>query len=169
MGEAQQHAVLEARPRLSRAQVVVFSIVSWAIVFGWLPIRIARHGRRVGWKGGRPGPFNRLGVGVLGFAVSGLAWCLAAHYRPGDTVAVSLTPEKLINWGPYRFSRNPMYVSEETTLVGWTFYFGSPGLLAFSLAVAAAMRYAISREEKTLQDRFGESWQEYVATVPRWL
>jgi len=169
MDQAQQDVLLEARPRLTRAQVVVFSTVSWAIVFGWLPIRIARNGRRVGWERGRPGPFNRLGVGVLGFAVSGLVWCLAAHYRPGETVAVSLTPEKLINWGPYRISRNPMYLSEEATLIGWTLYFGSPGLLTFSLAVAAAMRYVVSREERTLQERFGDSWQQYAAVVPRWL
>ena len=84
-------------------------------------------------------------------------------------MAVSLTPEKLISTGPYRFSRNPMYVSEEATLIGWTLYFGSPGLLALSLAVAAAMRYAVSREEETLRERFGESWEQYAAAVRRWL
>ena len=164
-----QDQVLTRRPRMTRAQVVVFSIVSWSIVFGFVPVSIARRGRRVGWRRGRPGPLNRLGIGVLGFAASCLIWCLAAHYRPGETVAVSLTPEKLISRGPYRFSRNPMYVSEEATLIGWTVYFGSPGLLAFSLAVASAMRYAVSREEKTLQDRFGESWRQFAAEVPRWL
>ena len=155
--------------RLTRAEVMAFSIVAWVIIFGWLPVRMARSGRRVGWKRGQPGPANRLGVALLGFGFSGLAWCLAAHYRPGETVPVSLTPEKLIQGGPYRFSRNPMYVSEESTLIGWTLFFGSPTLLALSLAVAAGMRYAVSREEKTLQERFGESWEQYTATVPRWL
>lgn len=154
---------------MTRVQVVVFSIVSWMIVFGGLPIRIASRGRRVGWGAGRPGPFNRLGLVVLGLGASGLVWCLASHYGPGETVPVSLTPEKLIRRGPYRFSRNPMYVSEEVTLIGWTVYFGSPSLLAFSLGVGAAMRYAVSREEGTLLDRFGESWQQYAASVPRWL
>jgi protein-S-isoprenylcysteine O-methyltransferase Ste14 len=154
---------------VTRPQVVVFSIISWAIIFGWLPIRIGRHGRRAGWKHGRPGPANRLGIGVVGIGISGLAWCLAAHYEPGETVAVSLTPENLITKGPYRFSRNPMYVSEESTLIGWTLFFGSPGVLAVSLAVASAIRYAVGREEKTLQERFGESWQQYANSVPRWL
>ena len=169
MKRATHDEVLASRPRITRAQVVVFSIVSWSIVFGVVPVWVALRGRRLGWRRGRPGPFNRLGVVVLGFAVSGLTWCLAAHYRPDETVAVSLMPEKLISRGPYRFSRNPMYVSEEATLIGWTVYFGSPGLLAFSLAVATAMRYAVSREEKTLKERFGESWQQYSAAVPRWL
>jgi len=62
-----------------------------------------------------------------------------------------------------------MYVSEEAVLIGWSLYFGSPGLLGCSVALAAAMRYAVGREEKTLEGRFGESWLEYAAKVPRWL
>lgn len=164
-----QDEILAGRPRMTRAQVVVFSIVSWVILFGVVPVWAALRGRRAGWRRGRPGPLNRLGIGVLGLGVSGLAWCLASHYAPGETVAVSLTPEKLIRRGPYRFSRNPMYVSEEATLIGWTVYFGSPTLLAFSLAMGAAMRYAVGREERTLLERFGESWLQYSAAVPRWL
>jgi protein-S-isoprenylcysteine O-methyltransferase Ste14 len=62
-----------------------------------------------------------------------------------------------------------MYVSEQALLVGWTVYFGSPTLLGCAAALAAAMRYAVSREERTLQSRFAESWQDYAARAPRWL
>ena len=62
-----------------------------------------------------------------------------------------------------------MYLSEEMTLIGWALYFGSPSLSAWVAAMAAAMRFAVGREEKTLEDRFGEAWKEYAAAVPRWL
>lgn len=99
----------------------------------------------------------------------GLGWCLAVHYVPGEDVPVSLVPENLIARGPYRLSRNPMYVCEQMVLLGWTLYFGNAGLLAASMALGAGMRYAVIREERTLARRFGDSWHEYAAKVPRWI
>ena len=61
-----------------------------------------------------------------------------------------------------------MYVCEQAVAVGWTVYFGSPGLLGAMSALGAAMRYAFSREEQTLESRFGDSWPEYTSRVPRW-
>jgi protein-S-isoprenylcysteine O-methyltransferase Ste14 len=157
------------RPRLTRVQAIVSSVAAWLVIFVMIPWAIARRGRRLGWAAGRPGLLNRLGVVPVGIGASGLAWCVAAHYRPGETVEVSLVPESLIAAGPYRYSRNPMYVSEQTLLIGWVVYFGSPGLLGCTTALAAAMRYAVSREERTLEGRFGDSWHDYAATVRRWL
>jgi protein-S-isoprenylcysteine O-methyltransferase Ste14 len=94
---------------------------------------------------------------------------LAVHYAPGETVPVSLVPENLISRGPYRFSRNPMYVCEQALLLGWTVYFGSPGLLFGASALGAGMQYAVGREERTLEERFGDSWREYASRVPRWI
>lgn len=82
---------------------------------------------------------------------------------------VSLVPERLIATGPYRFSRNPMYVCEQSILFGWILYFGSPGLGAGATVLGAAMRYAVHREERTMAERFGESWRDYAATVRRWI
>ncbi|HET6966174.1 MAG TPA: isoprenylcysteine carboxylmethyltransferase family protein [Acidimicrobiales bacterium] len=82
---------------------------------------------------------------------------------------MSLVPDHLIARGPYRFSRNPMYVCEQTVLLGWTLYFGSPSLLAIMSGLGAGMRYAVGREERTLQARFGDSWRDYASQVPRWI
>ena len=61
-----------------------------------------------------------------------------------------------------------MYVCEQAMLLGWTLYYGSPGLLAGATVLGAGMRYAVSREEQTLVSRFGDSWREYASKVPRW-
>lgn len=105
----------------------------------------------------------------LGFGAAGLGWCLAAHYAPGEKVAVSLVPEELIATGPYSFSRNPMYVCEQAVLLGWTVYFGSPRILTGQALLGGLMRYAVSREELTLESRFGDSWRHYASKVPRWI
>lgn len=82
---------------------------------------------------------------------------------------MSLVPEHLIAKGPYRVSRNPMYVCEQAVLLGWATYFGSPGLLAVMSVLGAGMRYAVGREERTLEHRFGDAWREYSSKVPRWI
>ena len=105
----------------------------------------------------------------LGLGAAGWAWSLANHYEAGGTVPASLLPERLIATGPYKFSRNPMYVSEGAMLFGWALYFGNLRLLARSAAFVGAVRYAVSREERTLEARFGDAWQEYTSDVPRWL
>jgi protein-S-isoprenylcysteine O-methyltransferase Ste14 len=112
---------------------------------------------------------NRFALVPVGLASAGLIWCMIAHYPPGQTVEVSLTPEYLVTGGPYEFSRNPMYLCEESIWLGWSVFFGSPALLGSGLAIATAMRYAVSREEATLRERFGQSWEDYANTVPRWL
>ena len=147
---------------------MVGSLVGWYVACVALPLAIARRTRRLGWSRGHPGRFNRFGLVPVGLGSAGLIWCMIAHYPPSQTVEVSLTPEYLVRAGPYQFSRNPMYLCEQSMWLGWSVFFGSPALLGSGLAIAAAMQYAVSREETTLRDRFGQSWVDYANTVPRW-
>ena len=151
-----------AGPRLGRGSALVLSGIASCAAYVALPIAIARDGPRVGWLGGRPGPANRLGLLLVGLGAAGLGWCFVVHYPPGETVAVSLTPERLLASGPYQHSRNPMYVSEQAMLLGWALFCGSPVLLGYNAAIAAVMRQFVRREEQTLEARFGQSWREYI-------
>jgi protein-S-isoprenylcysteine O-methyltransferase Ste14 len=149
--------------------VVAFSFVSgyWAHVA--IPLALARRGPRIGWVESRPQSVNRLGLLSVGLGAIGLAWCYLTHYAPGETVPVSLVPEHLLTAGPYRFSRNPIYLSEQAMWLGWSWFFGSPVVGSCALGFAAFMRGAVHREERTLEMRFGDRWCEYAARVPRWL
>jgi protein-S-isoprenylcysteine O-methyltransferase Ste14 len=168
MGGQSEDAELVERPRVTRGVVFGFSVLSWLGIFVLAPWAIGRRGPNVGWRRGRPSTLNRAGLVPLGLGAAGLGWCLAVHYAPGEQVPLSLVPESLIATGPYRLSRNPMYVCEQALLLGWTVYFGSPSLLAGMSALGGAMRYAVAREEKTLAGRFGDSWRDYASRVPRW-
>jgi protein-S-isoprenylcysteine O-methyltransferase Ste14 len=157
------------RPRVPQGVAFAFAVSALFGIYGFVPWLIGRRGAKVGWRNGRPSALNRAGLIPLGLGAAGLAWNLAVRFAPGETVPVSLVPENLISRGPYRFSRNPMYVCEQALLLGWTVYFGSPGLLFGASALGAGMQYAVGREERTLEERFGDSWREYASRVPRWI
>src|SRR5690348_13552433 len=101
------------------------------------PILLSRRGRRYGWRAGRPGDANRTGLVPLAIGIAGLVWCYAEHDvdSTNGVVNVSLTPDTLLHGGPYKFSRNPMYVAELTMWIGWTAVFGSPYVLGGAAAL----------------------------------
>lgn len=169
MDVAERTADVGERPRVTCWVVFAVSVLSWLGIFGLAPWIVGRRGHNLGWRRSRPSIVNRAGLLSLGLGAAGLGWCLAVHYSPGEKVPVSLVPESRIARGPYRFSRNPMYVCAQAVLLGWTIYFGSPGLLVGMAALGAGMRYAVAREERTLEGRFGDSWRDYASKVPRWI
>lgn len=76
----------------------------------------------------------------------------------------------LVTDGPYRFTRNPMYVGMACLYLGASLAFGylwSAALLPVVLIVID--RYVIAREEAYLQRRFGKQYTAYRGKVRRWL
>jgi protein-S-isoprenylcysteine O-methyltransferase Ste14 len=107
-----------------------------------------------------------LTVGGVLLAVSSLGLFRAAR----TTTIPFETASKLVTWGPYRFSRNPMYVSLTLT------YLGVAGiqaqiwpLLLLPWTVAYLHRTVIPFEEARLQDVFGDAYERYSQRVRRWL
>jgi protein-S-isoprenylcysteine O-methyltransferase Ste14 len=100
-----------------------------------------------------------------------LLWCVREFYRAGrGTLAPWDPPRHLVTSGPYRLSRNPMYLGVELILVGWCTLWGSRTLIIYTLLVMIAF-YARVRlaEEPWARRRFGAEWQAYQAKVPRWI
>lgn len=78
--------------------------------------------------------------------------------------------EKLVVQGLYRATRNPMYVGM-TMLLGaiaaWDFAWGHIAVIA--LFVWWMTRFQIIPEERALEERFGEEYRAYLASVRRWI
>jgi len=76
----------------------------------------------------------------------------------------------LVTDGPYRFSRNPMYLGFTLLYLGIALLFGSLWPFLFLPLVLSVMHFGvIVREEAYLERRFGDAYREYRRRVNRWL
>ena len=110
------------------------------------------------------------GVTLITAGSALLLWCVREFYVTGKgTLAPWSPPRELVMTGPYRWSRNPMYVSVLLVVLGWVLFYRSAVLLAYlaSLAVAFQLRIVLY-EEPRLSAGFGGAWVHYRAEVGRW-
>ncbi len=76
----------------------------------------------------------------------------------------------IVRTGPYRFSRNPIYLAFSLLQLGISIWVNSAWLLAtLAGAVALILYVVIRREEQYLERRFGARYLDYKASVRRWL
>jgi protein-S-isoprenylcysteine O-methyltransferase Ste14 len=112
-----------------------------------------------------------IGVPVLAFGVSALLSCVWEFGRRGrGTLAAIDAPRFVVRGGLYRYVRNPMYVSVATALLGEVILFQSPWLSAWTAAfVTASAVFVVTYEEPRLAQQFGETYDKYRRSVPRWI
>ena len=114
---------------------------------------------------------NWMGLAIAAAGTSLLLWCVREFYVAGrGTLAPRAPPTRLVTSGPYRFSRNPMYVAVFTILVGWAVGFRSIGLTIYAACIAIAFHLRVVFYEEPWQARtFGDDWHAYRERVPRWM
>jgi protein-S-isoprenylcysteine O-methyltransferase Ste14 len=95
---------------------------------------------------------------------------LAQHFEasPEEGYKMVLTQDYLLQSGPYRFSRNPIYLAEVAIWAGWSLVYTNPVLLGATTLVAFGLGRAARVEEAAMAARFGDAWSEYTAGTPRW-
>jgi protein-S-isoprenylcysteine O-methyltransferase Ste14 len=106
---------------------------------------------------------------VLGLTIG--FWCTRDFITRGRGTPNPLDPPKfLVAAGPYRFTRNPMYVSVGLILVGEAIAFRSSALAVYLCIVMIGFHvFVVLYEEPTLRGLFGSSYEEYCKRVPRWI
>lgn len=93
-----------------------------------------------------------------------------AFQQAGTTVKPLEASSALITTGPFRLSRNPMYLGFGLVLLGVALMMGSlTPFLVIPLFVLLIDRLFIRVEEGMLAERFGQNWLAYKAGVRRWL
>ena len=97
-------------------------------------------------------------------------WSLS-HFRGRRTTFHPFgRPSALVVDGPYRVTRNPMYVSLTLALLGLAAFVGAlPYFLAPPAFVLIMNTTQIPHEERLLARLFGEEWEAYRRRVRRWL
>jgi len=148
-------AVVIPPPLVFLAAIVV------AVVMGWL------------WPRGVwfDAPLRYV-VGGVGLLASG--WLLSGaigQFKRMDQDPKPWRPTPAITEaGPYRFTRNPMYLGFAAFTVGLGFVLGNGWFVpAALLAALAVQRTAIVHEEAYLERKFGEAYLAYKRRVRRWL
>lgn len=140
--------------------MILTAVAMWA-VSRWLP------------RPALPPAWHYLGSTVFG--VLALTMALAgfrAFWRARTTINPVRIEEasSLVTTGIYGVTRNPMYVALTALLTGWAFWLSVPWAFGGPLAFALFLRrFQIIPEERVLQAKFGQDYQDYRQRVRRWL
>jgi protein-S-isoprenylcysteine O-methyltransferase Ste14 len=105
---------------------------------------------------------------ALGAAIAG--WSLLLFYRLHTTTVPGKTSSSLVMWGPYRFSRNPMYIGLILAYLGEAGILKQAWPILLLPLIAAYLNWiVIPVEEARLTEAFGAEYGQYRAKVRRWI
>ena len=115
-------------------------------------------------------PFNKTGIIIL---VLGLSMTFSSFYffkKNKTPIIPGQKPTFVVAEGPYKFTRNPMYLGVTTALFGFSVYFGNLLSLSSPVIFFLVMNYYfVPREEKLMEQIFGKQYLSYKMKVRRWL
>ncbi|MGH7529312.1 MAG: methyltransferase family protein [Gemmatimonadales bacterium] len=122
----------------------------------------------------RPARIGLIEVTGVALFVAGAAlalWSVFAFALIGrGTPAPFDPPRRLVIAGPYGWVRNPMYLGAGLVLLGAAMFYGSIGLVLFTIAFwSAAHLFVLYYEEPTLRRRFGPDYEAYLRRRRRWI
>ncbi|MFN3545202.1 MAG: methyltransferase family protein [Thiobacillus sp.] len=111
-----------------------------------------------------------LGWLLIGVGLALFIWTLVTFARHRTTVNPYKAATSLCTGGPFRFSRNPIYLGDWFLLGGISLLMHTVWPLLFAPLIWLLLRYGVIRhEEAHLEARFGEDYRAYKARVRRWL
>jgi protein-S-isoprenylcysteine O-methyltransferase Ste14 len=116
-------------------------------------------------------PLVPLGVSLLvgGVALSATGGALFRRERT-ELNPASATNRALVTRGPFRFTRNPMYLGLVLATLGIAFWVGAWPMFLAPIAVFATTNWVfIPFEEAKMRRQFGAEYDAYVGRVRRWL
>ena len=90
--------------------------------------------------------------------------------RAGTNVPPHKPTLVIVTDGPFRFTRNPLYVGGSLAYIGLCLFFNLVWGLILMLPMLVLLNWGIvRREEAYLERKFGEAYRAYKARVPRWI
>jgi len=146
-------------PRFYPPVLLLMAVVLMVVLHYVLPVA-----RWLAW------PWRALGALPIAVAVLVGFWG-AVQFRRHDTTIIPFEQSTaLIAEGPYRYSRNPLYLSMTLILVGLWILLGSlsPAVVVPLFVWWISSRF-IANEERHLEAQFGRTYLEYKTKVRRWL
>jgi protein-S-isoprenylcysteine O-methyltransferase Ste14 len=156
MSDTADTANVIIRPPIAWALAVLAALaLQWLIPLPFMPAAVP-----AGWVGGA----------VFAMALALAAWAIATISRAGSNVPTNMPTTTIVDTGPYRFMRNPIYLGMFLGLFGLAIAFDSLWLLVALVPFALVIRYGVvAREEAYLDRKFGDVYRRFRSRVRRWL
>ncbi|MFN3705992.1 MAG: methyltransferase family protein [Thermoflexales bacterium] len=112
-----------------------------------------------------------VGVGVWAAGQMGWARLLfaSALFPPGESAQQNDVPQRLVLSGPYRYVRNPLYVTDATLIASTALVTQSLALVGLLVIYLAQLAMQVRLEERELRQRFGAAYERYLRAVPRFV
>ena len=115
-------------------------------------------------------PYSHAGWVLIGAGLSVALYVDLIFKRKGTTILPFRQSSALVTTGPFRISRNPIYVGLAAALLGLSMMLGTAWpFCAVPIFVWVIDRYFIRREEAMLEAAFGADYRDYKARVRRWI
>src|SRR5215813_3139233 len=156
MDDTADTAQVSIRPPLAWGLAVIAGLaLNWLVPLPFLPVDLP-----AGW----------LGAIVFVFALALAAWAIVTITTAGSNVPTNLPTTTVVETGPNRFTRNPIYLGMLLGLIGLAIAFDNLSLLMMLVPFALVIRYGVvAREETYLERKFGDVYRGYRSRVRRWL
>src|SRR5258707_11838134 len=140
MNDTADTANVIIRPPIAWALAVLAGLaLQWIVGMPFMPASVP-----VGWIGGM----------VFVAALALVAWAIATITRAGSNVPTNMPTTTIVETGPYRFTRNPIYLGMCLGLVGLAVAFNNLWLLGALVPFDLVIRYGVvAREEVYLDDQ----------------
>lgn len=111
-----------------------------------------------------------IGVAIFVVGLVLFSWAAMTFRRAGTEIPTNRPSTVVVEAGPYRFTRNPIYTAMTLGIIGLAMAFDSLWLLILLVLFYLVIRYGVvAREEVYLERKFGDAYRAYKARVRRWL
>jgi len=115
-------------------------------------------------------PLPEFGALVFFVAFALMGWALLVLVRAGNDPRPDRPDAAMVEAGPFRFSRNPVYLGFLLVALGFALRWGDLwGWIALVASHLVLDRYVVAREEAYLAGRFGAAYEAYRGRVRRWV
>jgi len=156
MSEAPDHANTLVRPPIALVLAFVAGLaLDWLYPLPFVPASL---------------PHAWVGAGVFALGLALVVWAIRTLKAGGTSVQGYKPTSAIVDRGPYRLTRNPIYGGMVVGLAGLAVAFDTLWLLAALVVFSAVVRFGVvAREEAYLERKFGGAYRDYKARVRRWL
>jgi protein-S-isoprenylcysteine O-methyltransferase Ste14 len=117
-----------------------------------------------------PRPWSWLGLMPILVGVASGAMGAREFVRTKTNIRAFREADKLVTTGPFRYTRNPMYLGLALVLLGaWVLMGVLSPVLGVAIFVVTADRWYIRVEERMFHEKFGPEYDGYRSQVRRWI